>query len=443
MLNAIRKHRAAKPLALFLALNLLLSTLAPTTAMALTGGPSQPEFTAFTPLAASDMVNLFTGDFQYSIPLMDVGGYPLALNYTGGLKMNQQSSWVGLGWDINSGAINREMRGIPDEFSGDDVVKQEYNMKPNITVGVSGGIGGELFGWDALSGSVGMGVTYNSYSGLSMSESVGIELEASKTDQASNTASLGLGLSFDKQGVSVEPSLSFGHRNGAANNYDRKMNVSVGVPWNSRQGVSTIQVSGSSKARIENTKKSFSAHGFSADFDILNNTYVPPVEMPLEQHSIHLKVKLGTDFFGGDVTGNVGGFFSMQKLRYNTESVPALGYFYAEKGTRFDAIQDFNLEKSRAFTHGQTNLCLPNFTYDQYTVTGHGIGGSFRPMRSDAGFVNDRYVYSSSFGGAIGFELGAGNLVHGGGNITISPSDSHTGNWDSDNDAQPLLGFKT
>jgi hypothetical protein len=192
MLNSIRKHPAAKPLAIFLALNLLVSTLAPTAALALTGGPAQPEFTSFTPLAASDMVNLFTGDFQYSIPLMDVGGYPVTLNYNGGLKMNQEASWVGLGWDLNAGAINREMRGIPDEFDGVDQVKQEFNMKPNLTVGVNGGIGGELFGYDGLQGNIGMGVTYNNYTGMSMSESVGVAFEASKSDQSSNTADLGV-----------------------------------------------------------------------------------------------------------------------------------------------------------------------------------------------------------------------------------------------------------
>jgi hypothetical protein len=40
-------------------------------------GPSQPEMTSFKPAGTNDMVNLFTGDFSYNIPLLDVGGYPV------------------------------------------------------------------------------------------------------------------------------------------------------------------------------------------------------------------------------------------------------------------------------------------------------------------------------------------------------------------------------
>ncbi len=54
--------------------------------------------------------------------------------------MDQEASWVGLGWNINTGEINRQMRGIPDDFKGDPVTTK-FNMKDNTTVGFNAGVG--------------------------------------------------------------------------------------------------------------------------------------------------------------------------------------------------------------------------------------------------------------------------------------------------------------
>ena len=42
--------------------------------MALTSGPTNPDYTSFEPVDTSDMVNLFTGDFTYGLPLLEVPG---------------------------------------------------------------------------------------------------------------------------------------------------------------------------------------------------------------------------------------------------------------------------------------------------------------------------------------------------------------------------------
>ncbi|MBK8736499.1 MAG: hypothetical protein IPL98_11610 [Saprospiraceae bacterium] len=69
------------------------------------GGPSMPEVQGFTPASADKMVDLSTGDLTYNIPLMDVGGYPVNLAYNSGIGVNDEASWVGLGWTLNAGAI--------------------------------------------------------------------------------------------------------------------------------------------------------------------------------------------------------------------------------------------------------------------------------------------------------------------------------------------------
>ncbi len=109
----IRKY--LKPVSAFIGLNLLVEIFWPLKVYALTNGPSQPEVQSFQPIGVTDMVNPFSGDFSYNIPLIDVDGYPVNLAYNSGITSDQEASWVGLGWNINVGAINRSMRGIPDD----------------------------------------------------------------------------------------------------------------------------------------------------------------------------------------------------------------------------------------------------------------------------------------------------------------------------------------
>jgi hypothetical protein len=116
---------------------------------ALTSGPSQPEMAAFTPYGTTEMVDPFTGDFSYNIPLMDIEGYPINIAYNSGVTMEQEASWVGLGWNLNVGTVNRSVRGIPDDFNGDKI-KSTTSMKEMKITKFGGGVGVELFGFYKL-----------------------------------------------------------------------------------------------------------------------------------------------------------------------------------------------------------------------------------------------------------------------------------------------------
>lgn len=68
----------------------------------------------------SKYVDPFTGDFNYNVPLVEIGGpngeaFPLNLSYSGGIAATQQASWVGLGWNLNLGEISRQVKGVPDD----------------------------------------------------------------------------------------------------------------------------------------------------------------------------------------------------------------------------------------------------------------------------------------------------------------------------------------
>jgi hypothetical protein len=113
-----------KTIAAFTALSLMLQIITPTMSFALTGGPQSPEFSNFESVNTSNMVNPFSGDFTYNLPILDVpgpngGGYPISLSYHSGSGPEEEASWVGYGWTLNAGAINRSVRGFPDDANGE------------------------------------------------------------------------------------------------------------------------------------------------------------------------------------------------------------------------------------------------------------------------------------------------------------------------------------
>ncbi|WP_165769890.1 RHS repeat domain-containing protein [Flagellimonas pacifica] len=83
-------------------------------------------------------VNYNLGAVNVNIPLytLDSGKQqvPIGLSYnTGGIKVNDLASWVGLGWTLNAGgAIIRNVKGIPDDFS-DQGIEDLENAAFNST----------------------------------------------------------------------------------------------------------------------------------------------------------------------------------------------------------------------------------------------------------------------------------------------------------------------
>jgi hypothetical protein len=143
-----------------------------TTVKAQNTGPVAPEASSFEPVDATDMVNLVTGDFSYVIPLLEVpspeGGFPLALSYHGGIAMDQEASWVGLGWNITPGAINRNVLGFPDDSKGDKVLGL-FNSDPMIYTSYTRSLNIPLQIWGLPS----IGLTYSFGTHRSLGGSVG------------------------------------------------------------------------------------------------------------------------------------------------------------------------------------------------------------------------------------------------------------------------------
>lgn len=471
MIETIRKAKFSKPAALTLAFFMLGECLFPGVASALTGGPSQPEVQGFQPVGTSDMVDPFTGDLSYNIPLIDVGGYPINLSYQSGITMDQEASWVGLGWTINPGVVNRSMRGVPDDFNGEEV-KREFNMRPNQTYGVTWTpLEGELFGLNVeklakLKLSSGIGVTFNSYNGIGLALSVSASTSSMDGNKSPLNANLGLSLGSES-GLGVSPSISFSKKIEDENGRDGKVTSKVGLPFNSRAGLTALTLSNSvDKQMMQDNKnadkkngkpayvsgatpqgdkyKSTTVSNGGSSISFASPSYTPKLNLPLLNTSLALSLSLGGEVFGAHPNMRFDGHYSSQFLLSKTKSVPAYGYLNMQNGQNLlDVMMDFNREKDGSFTENTPALPLANLTYDVYSVSGQGIGGMYRPHRSEIGYVFDNMVnnYSTALD-LPAIELGLGNAAHPGTNFSANFSITTTGKWEEDNLALALLRFR-
>jgi len=289
MIHSIRNSKLSKVTAIYLTIQLILQAVQPNTILALTGGPSQPEFNSFTPIGTSDMVNLSSGDFNYNIPIMDVGGYPLNLAYDAGVTMDQEASWVGLGWNLNVGQIARQVRGIPDDFQGDEI-RYENDMKTNKTYGATFGVGGYVFGNSTVGLNAGLGIQYNNYNGISFMPTFGM------TFNMSDNVSLGFNVTgSDTDGANISPSLSLHTKKDKTSTDDFNIGSSFGVSYNSRQGLSSMSLSTTASRVMRENKEvtRYDSGTFSSSRSFVNNTYTPTKRTAYVNQNMSIKAAIG------------------------------------------------------------------------------------------------------------------------------------------------------
>lgn len=442
MIKQLKKRKLKKVIAIYLAMMILLETLQPMSIYALTGGPSQPEFESFTPIGTSDMVDLASGDLNYNIPIMDVGGYPLNLAYNSGVTMDQEASWVGLGWDLNVGQISRQLRGLPDDFNGDEMI-YENNMKPNVTIGGSANFFYTLFGLKEgppqkkdLKASVGVGIKYNNYDGLGVSANGGM------TYQISDNLSVGMNLeSSASEGVSVSPSISFHSKLSSKAIGDVDLGASAGVSYNSRKGVesSTMSFKVTKEAKFTkdfNNNVGFGTSGGSISF--IDASYTPTKRVGMVSTNFTFNLNIEGEFWGIEPGVKFSGYRTSQGIKDSEKYKIEKGYgFENTYNAGKSDVLDFNREKDRTFNKNTRSLPITNNTYDIYSIQGQGVSGMFRPYKSQVGYVYDKEVNDDTHGASIGIELGGGGGNHWGFDTDYTRGRSNTSLWSNSN---PALG---
>lgn len=455
MILKIQNSRTIKGVSVTLALSIFFQLVAPTQALALTGGPAQPEFSSFTPIGVSDMVDLSSGDMSYNIPLMDVGGYPLNIAYSAGVGMDEEASWVGLGWNLSVGQINRNVRGLPDDFDGSrtkinendideeedeangDWLTYENYLKPNITAGASFQFTPNAFGAELTSSTsddasgltIGLSAVYNNYNGFTLKPSVGVQVDVA------NNVTVGFNAESSPEGLSISPNVSFHKDSKDKKERANNRSASFGVAMNSRQGLSAMTISANVLKNKDEIKKNTSVRNLGSlgsTISFTDDLYTPTTRTAMLSNMFTFNASFGLEFLGVEGNGQVTGYGTIIEVKDKEDRRPAFGYTNTEKSGA-EGVQDFNREKDGAVGVNTANLALTNYTYDIYSVQGQGVSGMYRPFRNQVGYVHDPLVKDGSLSGTGGIEIGSGNNFHMGISSEATFVNSHSGNWENQN----------
>ncbi len=440
MICIIRKHRFTKVIACFLAIFFLFDFLMPVQALA--SGPNQPEYTSFNHASVSELVNTATGDFSYNIPLLDIEGYPINITYNAGATMDQEASWVGLGWTLNPGVLNRTMRGLPDDFMGDEI-KQQINIKKNYTLGAEIGAGVEIFGAGDGFATFGVstGVFYNNYKGLGINRGLNFSLRAGKYFGAG----VGVNITHNSQkGLTISPDASLKARIKGSNGNSASASVGVGTSYNTRSGMSDLSLSlNASITNADGSKQRKTINGnefdvttsgggisFSASIPIGTSTYFPSIQFPRKARAFELMTKGGAEVKGAYPYFSRKGYYMSEEISHKNLSSQAYGYLYAHKGQgKLGAMHDFNRANDGMVSSETPNLPLTNQTYDIFMATAQGLSSMFRAHRSDVGTVYDNKIKTTTSSNYVGLEGGFGSYTEVGGNVNTFELEQTSGKW--------------
>lgn len=420
-----------------------INLLQPLGAYALTSGPSQPEVQSFQPIGESDMVDMLSGDFKYNIPLMDVDGYPVNLNYQSGVGMEDEASWVGLGWNLNVGSINRQVRGVADDFAG-DVMKTDHFVKPKITVGgkisakmefrgrygklVNGNsvtVDSSVVKGPRISGTLSLGVFNDNYTGIGAEIGANAGISFGLSNDGAMTAGLGIGvLSSTSSGVDVSPSMNLSIYEEKNKKLTSNAGFSSNLGYNTRSGMKSLG--------FGQTYKSASFQGPSIFFN--TEPILPKVQIPYTSYygsvSLDAGLTLPLLYFGGGVAGYV----NVRKVAQENLTNPAYGFLYAEKGkNKANAMMDFIREKENPVIKEMPNLALPVSTPDIWTYNSQAGSGQFRLYRGGTGAYFDTEVKEKSDAFSVGGDLGFGIGKHFGITAFYQHGNNTTRKWTDNN----------
>lgn len=449
------RNKFFRLLALFMAIQMVTAAVVPTITYALTSGPSQPEFSSFEPVATTNMVNSFTGDFTYNLPLLEVSGpqgssYPISLSYHSGVTPAEEASWVGYGWTLNAGAINRAVSGIPDDFKKKSIVT--YNKTRTnwtATVGISGAL--EIFGYKkngktpntdaqdagdpvkrALDANVSL--RYNNYNGFGYNVGAGVNL-------GKGVVSMGYNVS-DGNG-----SFSLGVNPVALFNAGQKLG------WDKMKENNTkADIEGAYKSALKG-KSSSDVVGDIAKRRTLGSSFYGLLNYAGSIKSIQLQPYSGASFnFSVGLELNpvslpIGkikrlfGSFAYQNTKEKVSS-DAYGYLYSGEANiataqevegfltkSYNNRMDYSTEKGSSFSKKDSVLGIPFNSADQFMVSGEGLGGGFRLYHKKIGHFGPRYVRSAINTFNLGAEVQAGGAWGGGADIGYGRSTTRLTDW--------------
>jgi len=460
MMRTMYSHK--RKIALFLLLNMLMNLVIPLKGLAITSGPAQPEMQGFQSIGSSDMVDLFTGDFKYNIPLMDVGGYPLNLSYSGGSGVHDEASWVGNGWTLSPGVINRDMKALPDDFKGDEVTK-EQNLKEKKRIGVSAEVKTDIFGREIgkkFKGNLTLKASLfrDNYYGWSADIGVNAGMELATPSAGLLTTGLIKKGSFDvnisgnsREGASLSPAVNFSY---TWDNWKRadQLALNMGFDYNTRQGMQSqsLGISYSSKNAITRTEEGDMIRSSDRTYggSFVDNgvmTYTPTIDIPRKSSLVSFSFHGGAEVWGGKVTIGFDGSYSKETITQKTKDVRAYGYLYADEALKdplSESLVDMNREKDIPYFRGTPIIPIPVMTNDNFMVSSHNVSGQFKLYRSGSGIAHDPYTSMRSTSISAGADIATINALNAGAHVYLNSSNTTTGKWQGGNSYRTIGDYK-
>jgi hypothetical protein len=396
-----KKRIVLRQISVVILIAMIFPFFAPIALLAVTSGPTQPEYSGFSlDRIGGEQVDPFTGAFSYSIPLLEVPGtgglsHPITLSYSSGSKPDQDASWVGFGWNLNSGAIVREVNGYPDDYNGDKVIF--YNdTRPNITASVNFRADLEALSFDSSylpdSTSIGanVGLRYNNHRGYAINYGFNIN--------AKGLGSMNLGMN----GSDGRPQMGFNFNPSPGElmseykgNGDKDKREYVALQ-------NSLNIAGSNVG---------TQLGFAIPFNSSYYKEIPSNVAEMYAYSVTAGASFRLEAVATmGLTGGFSGNYTYQRPLNLSSEKSSYGYIYSANATSKDAMMDYSVEKSSNYSKRDLNLGIPFSNFDNFVASGPGIAGTFRFRQKRAGHFRPNYMKSTTIIGDLALDFGAGIL---------------------------------
>ena len=424
--------------------------LSPSVAYALTSGPAQPEFSSFEPVATTDMVNPITGDFNYNLPVLNVpgpngGGYALSLSYHAGVNMEEDASWVGYGWTLNPGAINRGKKGFADDFNGKTVENINTTHK---TITATGSRDVNLDFLTVASPSYGTTIKYNNFTGFSGSNQYNLGIAKGVVSVGYNKGTDGSSsFSFE-----FNPAALFAKRKGkslekaeqALKASQKKMATEMTcdqyekVAEDIKAGKENVKALQSRDQRLNASAGSaISSLGTSVLGYAFADDQRPVSVSQFSGRAGSFRFNIGPTPTPLDVTlrGGIGGSYAQQTPM--GFSKPAKGYLYTDE-TFHGGYDDYSVEKESSYNKRDQFLSVPFSAPDDFVVTGEGLSGAFRFRKEALDIVGPPNIISETARFRGGADINVGTEFGWGGALGENVQHLEVNRWDVNH-----LGFQS
>lgn len=353
-------------------LGILASILAASFSKAQVLGPAQPEYTAIKPIETGNLVNEFSGSFNYSIPVVTIPGtnglnYPMTLVYSSGKTPNEAASWVGYGWDLNPGAIIRQKRGLPDDFKNRQVIHWNRDI-PNVTIEKRINASYELFS----------------------SNTFGINSALIKNNRSGVTTRIGFLAGIKETGN------NWNGRYGL--DMDSKGNIFLTHSNNMLEEFKRGSLFGELSTFEEVLVRTVFSSMFTNDYNILGNILspVPYPSVSPEYSGEQINYKPTFSIYGLETDFALGGSVRTITMKERSE-LNAYGYFYNEAAENdATALIDYYKENESSIDSRDKYLPLSFASKDNFAISGQGLQGTFQAYKNTVTWVRPNAVESTT-----------------------------------------------